>query len=591
MSAITGLFSFNNIDIPGERIIAKMTDIMLHRGPDGLGYYHGNRCYLGSAMLNITQQTGTLPLSVDDDRYTIVYDGAIYNYQQIRCQLEKEGHVFKNRFDAEVILRGYISWGPDILQKLNGIFSFAIWDSKDSSLFLSIDFKGFIPLYYTMTKDVFMFSSGINAIFASGLVRKVVNSDAIFEFLCRSHPPHPETMYEGIYKLQPGTWMKIDKSGHSENESYFSLENDWRRIGPLPKEEKALSALLKDKIRECVNRQLVSDVLVGMALSGGIDSALVFKFMSESFAKPLHAFTYANSVAEINEAERAAAIVRSIKRRTHHHILPVTYHDTRKLFDKTCRLLDLPETLFKYTIPFMLLCQLAFDKGIKVLLTGNGSDSLFMGYDRYRRWLDYGLLHNKNIGDWAEHFYFGGGIDKVKRVELLTGQSRDIAKESLVYQWVFEHQDLAPLKRMALFDQKFHPAIPVGGANRATAVQVRFPLVDKELVSWINAMDDSYKINGSQMKYILRQVANGILPMQIINAPKSGSPVDVMFWVNTPEFTSDLMDLVSIKDSFSRTYLCFDEVQKLICEHEKGYQFSHLCWCLYSLERWHSTSF
>ena len=123
MSGITGLLSFNNNDIPGKNIIAKMTNAISHRGPDGLGYYHGTRCYLGNAMLHIIDlQTGALPLSVDDDRYTICYDGAIYNYQEIRSQLEKEGHVFKTRSDAESILRGYILWGTDVVQKLNGIF-------------------------------------------------------------------------------------------------------------------------------------------------------------------------------------------------------------------------------------------------------------------------------------------------------------------------------------------------------------------------------------------------------------------------------------------------------------------------------------
>jgi asparagine synthase (glutamine-hydrolysing) len=591
MSAITGLLSFNNVDIPGEIIIAKMTKAVSHRGPDGLGYYYGNRCYLGNAMLNIIdQQTGALPLSVDEDRYTMVYDGAVYNYQQIRSQLEKKGHVFKTRSDAETILRGYISWGPDVLQGLNGIFSFAIWDSKESSLFLSRDRKGLIPMYYAVTKDFLLFSSEINAILASGLIRKTVNRGAIFEFLCRSHPPHPETMYEGIRKLMPGTWMKIDKSGHIKTEKYFSLEDDWRRIGPLPKKEQDLSALLKEKIGECVDRQLVSDVPVGMALSGGMDSNLIFKFMSKSYKKPLHAFTFQNSIAEIDEAGRATIGVKSIKRNIKHHKLTSTYHDTVKLFDKACGLLNAPDTLYKNFVQFMLLNQLAFDKGVKVLMTGYGADLLFLGLPRSLRWVDYGLLENKNIRDWAEHFYFGGGIDKVDRVELLTGQSRDVVEESIAYKWVFKYQGMAPLRRIALFDQNFHPTVALGGANRASPVQVRSPFWDKELASLINAIDGSYKIRDLQMKYILRQVASSVLPMEILNAPKIPSACDVVPWVNTPEFTSGLMDLVSTEDSFSRTYLCFDEVQKLICEHEKGYQFSHLCWCLYSLERWHRSS-
>ena len=499
MSGVTGLVTFNNNDILGENIITKMTNAISHRGPDGLGYYHGNRCYLGNAMLHIIDlQTGTLPLSVDDGRYTMVYDGTIYNHQQIRSQLEKEGHVFKTKSDAESILRGYMLWGTDIVQKLNGIFSFAIWDTKESTLFIARDFKGLIPMYYTMTKDFFLFSSEINAITASGLIEKAVNRSAIFEFLCRSHPPYPDTMYEGINQLMPGTWVKIDKFGSSETKKYFSLEDDWCRVGPLPKEEKDLSALLDHKIRKSVERQLVSDVPVGMALSGGIDSNLIFSYMSNSYKNPLHAFTFTNSISEIDELGFASMGVNSIERNIKHHKLAVTYHDTQNLFDETLKLLDSRETLYKYFVAFWLLGQSAFDKGIKVLLTGNGSDALFLGYDRHRRWVDSGLLENKNINDWAEICYFGGGIDKINHVELLTGQTRDIAQESQVYQWVYDHQDLPPLKRMALFDQNFHTALTLGGANRASALQVRSPFLDKELVSFVNAMDESYKINGPQ---------------------------------------------------------------------------------------------
>ena len=328
-----------------------------------------------------------------------------------------------------------------------------------------------------------------------------------------------------------------------------------------------------------------------MALSGGIDSNLIFKFMSDQYDSPLSAFTFTNTVKEIDESDRAALGCESVGRNVRHYKMSSTYHDTKKLFDKSFGLLDAPDTLMRNFVQFMLLNQLAYDKKNKVLMAGYGADLLFLGLPRVRRWIDSGLLENTNINDWAETCYFGGGIDKVKKVELLTGRSREIVKESAVYKWVLDHNDIDPLRRIALFDQNFHPTIALGGANRATPVQIRSPFWDKDVSRLANAISGRYKINGSKMKYILREVASSVIPKEIIDAPKIPSANDVMFWVNSQEFVSELIALIFKNNSFSREYLDFEEVNKLVLEHQLKQNYSHLCWYLYALEHWYRVSF
>ena len=594
MCGIAGIVSLKSSELPEKSTISKMLSKIHYRGPDDTGVFYDDNCYIGNNRLSIIDiETGHQPITASQGRYTIVYNGEIYNFKEIRSNLEKSGVKFKTKSDTEVILRCFIDRDIEFLQELNGIFSFAIWDSKKHSLFLVRDHMGIKPLYYSNNGNYFVFGSEIKSIFESGLIKKAVNRNAIFEYFCRGSASYLETMYAGINELQPGTWMKIDVSGHIWTGMYFCLEEEWRNIKVPFQDEEDLSILLRDKMTESVNRQLISDVPLGVLLSGGIDSSLILKFMSDSYPDALHAFTYVNSVGKVNELEKATAMVNSVDANIHHHILPVNTSDQLVLFDEACRILDGPIG-YPSSIPILLISRLAQRKGIKVVLSGQGADELFLGYERYYRWIKEGLLDNPNIDIWAEHFYFGGGIDKVDRVERLTGQSRDVIKESPAYRWVFKHQDISPMKRMSLFDQKFRLLDLLKRDDRmgmGGGVEIRVPFFDKEMVSWVNAMDDTYKINGVHQKYILKKIANGILPKKIVNAPKLGSPSDITYWVESSEFIPVLMSLVTSDESFSRNYLCFDEVKQIILEHEKTLKFSHLCWTLFSVERWYQNSF
>lgn len=585
--------ALKGVALPDDGIMPRMVQTLDHRGPDATGWCRRDRCLLGNARLSIIDlESGDQPMDIGD-RYTIVYNGEIYNYREVRERLKQKGSVFHTRSDTEVILQGYAARGAGILDELNGMFAFAIWDSHRSTLFLARDHLGIKPLYYSLSAGFLVFGSEIKTILSSGMVPKKVNKNAIFHHLCRQEPLHLETMFEGVRELEPGTWMKLSASGGLETGSYFELEDEWRKIDGLPRTETEMVAEGEERIRLSVQHQLVSDVPVGVSLSGGMDSALIYRYMIEGYPGTLHAFTYANADPEVNELGKAEQVIRSLDGKVRHHVEHVRLPDYLGLFEEACALYDGPVT-YPSSIPILMLSRLASRAGIKVLMSGQGGDELFMGYVRYRRWIEQGLIEEPDLNTWAEHLYFGGGLDKVDRVEALTGESRDVARESSVYQWIFHHQDLPPLKRMALFDQKFRLMYLLKRDDRMGMggnVEIRVPFLDKDLVSWANALDDKWKINGRSLKYALKEVGKSALPEVITASPKMGSPVDFESWIGTRQFVGALRELVEAEDSFSRDYLCFDEVRRLVVDHGQGFEFGHLAWCLFSLEHWYRACF
>tara|TARA_A100001011_G_C14267581_1_gene825453 strand:+ start:83 stop:1867 length:1785 start_codon:yes stop_codon:yes gene_type:complete len=594
MCGIAGIVSLKRSELPEKGTIAKMLSEIRYRGPDDTGVFYDNSCHIGNNRLSIIDiEGGHQPITVQE-RYTIVYNGEIYNYKEIRSELEKRQVKFKTNSDTEVILRGFIAKGTDFLDELNGIFSFAIWDSKKCSLLIVRDHMGIKPLYYSNNGKYFVFGSEIKSIFESGLIDKSVNTNSIFEYFCRGSARYLETMYSQVNELEPGTWMKVDVLGNIRTGKYFHLEEDWRNINVPFKDEKELSVLLSDKLEECVNRQLISDVPLGILLSGGIDSSLLLKFMTNSYSQPLHAFTYTNEVDELNELDKAIAMVNSLDSNIYHHTLSVNTNEQLVLFDEACKILDSPVG-YPSSISILLISRLAQSKRIKVVLSGQGADELFLGYKRYYRWIKEGLLSNPNIEDWAHHFYFGGGADKIGRVERLTQESRDVIDDSLAYRWVIDHQELPPLKRMSLFDQKFRLLDLLKRDDRmgmGGSVEIRVPFFDKEMVSYVNSIDDHYKLNGNIQKYILKKIAKGILPKKIIEATKLGSPSDITHWIqSSSESIQALKSLITVNESFTKNHLSLNEVNNLISDHEKTSNFAHLCWCLFSIEHWYQNSF
>ena len=591
MSAITGILDLNCNTIPSKSEIIKMTNAVKHRGPDGNYHYYADSCHFGCSIFNLSNSKTPLPYVSKSNNLVIVYDGTIYNYEELKTELRKTDSSIQVISESDLIIKSYQAWGKNCFKKFDGIFAIAIWDNVTKSLVMARDRKGLIPLYYYLDTKYLIFSTEIKGITSSNLFKKAINTEGIFEYLCRSLPPWPNTMYKDVFRIMPGSILFFKKNQKLKTEYFCKLEDDWNEVTDLPKKEIDLIKLIEFKLEEAVKKQLIGDLNIGMALSGGIDSNLIFSIFSKNYSKKLNAFTFTNSNQGINEGSRAAAGVSHLNREISHYKVASTYKDTERLIKQSFSLLDSPDSLMRNFVQLMLLNQEAYKKNVPILIAGYGSDLLNCGMPRHRRWYDEGLLENRDIDEWAHILFFGGGINNIRSVEKITGVNREIVKDSMVYKWVYEYKDLEPERRIAIFDQNFHSTTALGGANRASPIQVRSPFWDLDLSKTINAMKGAYKINSTDTKIMMKSVASNLIPQEIINGPKMPTHSDALFWTNTDEFMIILTGLINAEFSFSKNFLVYDEVIKVIESHKKYKNQTHLCWFIFALENWYASSF
>ena len=594
MCGICGILAIGGAVLPAETVVAGMAQSMSHRGPDGHGVHSGERCALAHRRLAIIDPNGgAQPMYAGDGRWCISYNGEIYNYRELRAGLEARGQRFDTASDTEVVLRGLILDGPDYLAELNGIFALALWDKAEGRLLLARDHLGIKPLYYANTGRHLVFASEPKAIFASGLVDKAVNRDALFEYFCRMSPPYPQTLFQGVLEVEPGGWMRVDGEGGVAKGAYHILEDAWRAVpsDAVPGTESALVDALEARLKDCVARQLVSDVPVGISLSCGIDSGLLFHYMKNSYAAgELHAFTYSNQEG-LDEAEGARRLAGEMGGRLRHHVLPVTLEGHLDVMGDVCRYFDAP-VIYPSSVPILEIARLARDKGIKVLMGGQGADELFLGYARYGRWVE--MLEGRDRDAWTENFYFGGGMGNVGLVERLTGMGREVAEASPAWSWVADHWDLPPAKRMALYDQRFRLLYLLKRDDRmgmGGSVENRVPFLDKDFMTWANAVPEQWKIRDGRQKYLLGRAAERVLPADIARGPKIGSPTVFERWLASAQFIEVLRGLTGREGSLSRTWLDHGVVCEIIDEHSRGGSLGFLAWCLYAAENWYTTEF
>lgn len=595
MCGICGQLSFG-APAPEKAALRAMADTLAHRGPDGQGLYLDGHCGLGHRRLSIIDlATGDQPMSTADGRRHIVYNGELYNYLALRTELERRGVAFRTTSDTEVVLQALAAWGPEALARFNGIFALALWDARERRLLLARDHLGIKPLYYVLASGRLVFGSEPKAIFASGLVQKAVNTGALFEFFCRMTPPCPQTMFKDVLEVEPGQWMEFGPDGAVRRGRHYVLEEAWASVDPadIPADEAGLVRAVTERIDACVTGQLVSDVPLGLSLSSGLDSGVLLHFMRGAFASDeLHAFTYSNRGGGQDEAVGAARLAEGFAGRLEHHILPVGLDDYHRDFAEACRFLDAP-MIYPSSAPILGLSRLARDAGVKVLMSGQGADELFMGYVRYGRWLET-LGGSADRDAWTRHFYFGGGIDKIDIVERMTRTDRDAAADSQAWRWVSEHWDLPPMARMALYDQRFRLLYLLKRDDRmgmGGSVEIRVPFLDKEFMTWANAVPGQWKIRDGRQKFLLGRMAEGLLPQDVARGPKIGSPTVFEAWLDSPAFLETLGAMVRAEGSFTRSYLDADEAAAQLIEHGRNGNRGFLAWALYTIEQWHETEF
>ncbi|MEM7338504.1 MAG: asparagine synthase (glutamine-hydrolyzing) [Actinomycetota bacterium] len=594
MCGISGEFRRDGSPVDQSDLRAMATS-MVHRGPDSDGFCVDGAIGFGFRRLAIVDlDGGDQPLLTEDGSVWMQGNGEIYNHLELRAELIALGHRFRTRSDMEVVLHGYRQWGTEIISRLNGIFAVAIWDAGAERLVLARDHLGVKPLYLHDDGRRLRFGSEIRALLADGTIRRELDDDSVRLFFHFGYLPAPTTLLRGVRKLRPGHLISATRSSVSEHRYWhpgemadpdLDVDEAIERYGHL--------------VTEAVERQMMSDVPVGMLLSGGVDSALVLAQATPVADGAMPSFTVGFDAA-FEHDEGAYAAQTAARFGTEHHQIDVNLASFVDVFERTLWSLEEP-VLSQSTFAFHLLTA-EVAKHVKVVLTGQGADELWAGYDRYlgerygarARWL-FGsgaaaalsrrMPSAARLGRAVESL---GESDPVRRFAAMHqvfspdhiagaaqgGLRRAAARaEDVIAYWqrpVADRDEFSQLlhvdARMSLADDLLFYGDKLSMAN---SVEARVPLLDLELVSFVESLPPNLKLRGRTGKYGHKRAAEALLPSEIVHRPKLGfaTPVDRWF---ANDLTAVVRRAVLADDSWCRRHLSSSFLQSLIDEHAAG---------------------
>lgn len=585
MCGICGIYNFNK-PIKDAGVIQAMANSLAHRGPDGQGFFFNNRethlclpdnelariegkgnVVFGHRRLSIIDLAGGhQPLGNEDDRVWVTYNGEIYNFKGIREQLEALGHKFRTNCDTEVIVHAYEEWGGQCVRRFRGMFAFAIWDSRNDTLFLARDRLGIKPLYYYQDAEKIVFASEIKAILADQRIARQVNEEALCDYFSFLYIPAPKSIFHGIKKLPPGHHLTIRNGTTSGPEKYWDLS--FAKVNTSLSESEWCERII-EKLRESIKIRLVSDVPLGAFLSGGIDSSAVVVLMSSLMAEPVKTSSIGFRDSEFNELEYASRIVARYHTDHHQQIMEA---DAVGLVEDLVWYYDEPFA-DSSAIPTYLVSQMTRER-VTVALSGDGGDENFAGYRRYyfdqlenrlrgiipdffrtsvigfmarvypkADWLPQvfrakTLLSNVAMSPMEGYFnsmsWFGGDKNRILSEEVRT----NLQKYSSL--GLFDHygalcESADPLTRVQYVDIKTYLVddilAKVDRASMANSLEVRVPLLDHEFMELVASIPPDLKLRRREGKYILKKCLETYLPDDILYRKKMGFSIPLSKWL------------------------------------------------------------
>ena len=541
-------------------LIAKMATSLSHRGPDDEGIYVEGQIGLGHRRLSIIDIAGGhQPMKSrtrDGASQVIVYNGEIYNYVSLRRELERLGHTFMTASDTEVLLTAYGEWGNDCVNHLQGMFAFAIWDETKKSLFLARDRMGIKPLYYYQNDEVIIFASEIKAIFASGMVESSIEYSALDSFLTLGYVPGPMTMFKSISKLLPGHSITIDENGKTGLECYWNFNKITLNPISFSGAQEKLDQLLTDS----VEMRLMSEVPLGVFLSGGLDSSAITALMSRITDQRIKTFTLgyegADEANEFGFARKVASLFG-----TEHHEIILEPYDFIDSIPELVRITE--EPLAESTAISLYQVAKEAKRYATVLLSGEGSDEIFGGYGLYEKMLTmdrtrglfnfFRMIPNaclpgdklKKYADWfssaVEDRYrstSGYLTERIKRhfysPDLLNYMKQNNYLEKTFFRWFKDVDGQPPLSRLLYVDSKTwlleDLLLRADKMTMATSVELRVPFLDHKIVEFASSLPDHYKVNNGEGKFVLKKLMERYLPKEIIYRKKMGFSVPTKRW-------------------------------------------------------------
>ncbi|MFQ5636708.1 MAG: asparagine synthase (glutamine-hydrolyzing) [bacterium] len=621
MCGICGVTFFDRERLVNEHIVERMCEVIRHRGPDEGGLKIQGHVGIGMRRLSIIDLvTGRQPISNEDGRIWIVFNGEIYNHQELRQELEKKGHRFRTHCDTEAIVHAYEEYGEDCPKKLNGMFGFAIWDQKKQSLFLARDRLGIKPLYYYLDSEKFAFGSELKSILQVPGVPREVDLQALDMYLTFEYVPSPHSIFKGIFKLPPGQSLTL-RDGKIQLREYWDLHYDEKQV-----DERQLCEQLVELLQDAVKIRLMSDVPLGAFLSGGIDSSAIVALMSRAMDRPVKTFSIGFKEATYNESDYARIVANHYK--TEHHEFTIETH-ALELTEKLIRHLDEPFGDFSI-FPTYLVSQIARDY-VTVALSGDGGDELFGGYDTYlanraaniyakvpsfaRRNIIEKFLNKipptekkKGLINRAKRFVEGMRLpadlkhtrwmiflQETEKASLYSNEMRTHLKDFDSFEFIrrsFKRVNSNDdLNRQLYVDIKTYMVddilVKVDRMSMASSLEARVPLLDHRFVELTASIPGTLKLHGRQTKHIFKKAMQPLLPPQILSRGKEGFSIPIKNWLK--EDLKDLMlDVLEPARIQQDGFFNPQHVQQLIDEHLSGIEnHSHRLWSMMVFGIWH----
>ncbi len=607
-------------------LLTAMCRTIIHRGPDDEGIYLGGEAGLGARRLSIIDLAGGhQPLSNEDGSIWVAHNGEIYNFPELREELAAKGHRFKTRSDTETIVHSYEEWGEEFVHRLRGMFAFAVWEEKERRLLLVRDRLGVKPLYYTLLDDrTLVFGSELKAILVHPRVRRVLDPRALDFFLTLEYIPAPLSIFKNIHKLPAGS-MLVYKEGRVEVKKYWDVEPAAEKAEPRKEDLPSIMDRLYSLLKESVKLRLVSDVPLGAFLSGGIDSSTIVGLMRELGASPLKTFSIGFEEDSYNELSYARRVA---DRFATEHEEFVIQPRVLELTEKLIRHLDEPFGDFSI-FPTYLVSQLARSR-VKVILSGDGGDEVFGGYEHYQaqkiaaRWpvrtlgrplaalLNRFPPSRKKKGSWNKLQRFLQGLESrpenrhLRWMIFLSRQDKgrlyspDLERQLGGIDEIFATPPFREIfARLPAFDPvtgelyldlKTYLAddimVKVDRMSMAPSLEAREPLLDHKLIEFVFSLPGSLKLRGLQTKWIFKKTMERLLPRESLYRPKEGFSIPIKHWLRR-ELRDLLLDTLSERRIKEAGLFDFVSIRRMIDAHLDGRKnFSHQLWALLVFEIW-----
>ncbi len=605
-------------------LVERMAGVQTHRGPDDQGVWTKENVGLGHVRLSIIDLSplGHQPMTNEDGSVWISFNGEIYNFLELREELQQKGHEFRSRTDTEVIVHLWEEEGVRCVERLRGMFAFAIWDDRQKTLFLARDRMGKKPLFYAQLADRFVFGSEIKAILQDPEIQPEPDIRAIHYYLAYQSVPSPYSAFQGIQKLPPAHCLLV-KGGTGEPRRYWKLSYKDKLTVNGPKAERDLQEEILGRLREAVQVRLVSDVPLGAFLSGGLDSSMIVALMAGIFGHSVKTFSISFAQEEYNEAHYARMV--ADRYQTDHHEFKVT-PDAKAIF---------PELVWHYNEPFAdpsaiptyYVSQLA-RQHVTVVLNGDGGDENFAGYPRYagnghadQRAGVFPWLRERlgEIWAWQEfarqqqlwkdpaalryfsprlfaYYWRITHVHELHQAHLYTAHMKAATAQYPAFQLMlgkYRSSDASSfLDALLNLDLELYLPdtlmVKVDIASMAHSLEARAPMLDHHFLEFVARIPADLKLkNGTESKYIFKKAAEPFLPGEIIYRPKMGFGVPTDYW-----FRHELRDLVKdallSKRATARGYFRRDALEKMLAEHINGAKnWQYVIWNLLMLELWH----